>query len=243
MRLPVPPPLQPDRVEQEAGAIQVMAIALVEVGLRLPRHDSGKMKSHRADWRPAYPPPPALEISTATVRTFPLKPCGGRGAGGMASASVDPGRLVAAEPTVGDQSVGQLAADHASRAKDENMHDVLRLVHWEPGHVSCSPGFTNDYKSMCRKPPGILTLAVLFEDQRRDAPVLAVLADRNRPCGICRLLESTAGRQTVLASEEPVSSTFVIKPVISSAFRLIRQCHLDRAVPAVFFEPQCGVHR
>ena len=112
---------QPDRLEEGARAVEIDAVAAFEIGFRLARHDGGEMDDDigalgdqlcggsRAprDRRPAS-------------STLPLKPCG-------TSRRDDIGErqrrdIRAADLPVLDKPIGQLAADHAGRADDEDMH-------------------------------------------------------------------------------------------------------------------------
>ena len=117
---------QTDGFEQRARAVEIDAIALVEIGLRFARHDAGEMEDD--------------------IRPFRDRLLGDAGPGEIACAGFDvigktggPRRLhdidqrqllddVVAERAVDNQPIRQLAADHAGGTGDQNMHWRLPVV-------------------------------------------------------------------------------------------------------------------
>ena len=109
-----------DRFEQRARAVEIDAIALLEIGFRLARYHAGEMKDHVRLLRHRF------------FRSARRGEIGGPGLDVIGKAGrpcrrddVDQrqffDRLVA-ERAVDDEPLGQLAADHAGRAGDKDMH-------------------------------------------------------------------------------------------------------------------------
>ena len=115
--------MEADRVEQEAGAVEIDAVAFVEVGLGLAGDDGGEVED---------------EVGAVLDG---LGGCAGRrqveggtvefageagGCGGLDD--VDQGQAVGRP--VAHQAFGQLAADHAGGADDQDVR------HWLPSRSS-----------------------------------------------------------------------------------------------------------
>ena len=109
-----------DRFEQRAGAVEIDVVALVEIGFGLARHDAGEMEDHL---RPAGDQllrrarcgeiaGRDIDLAREARRLFRRHHVGQR-------QLVD--RLTV-ELAVLDQPRGELAADHAGGAGDQNMH-------------------------------------------------------------------------------------------------------------------------
>ena len=110
----------PDRLEQVARAVEVDAIALLEVGLGLAGDDRREVEDDVG---------PARDEALGDARRRQVRGFGrdreGRAVGLRRRNHVDQRDLVdglAAERLVLDEPVGELDADHAGGADDENVH-------------------------------------------------------------------------------------------------------------------------
>ena len=120
-----------DRLEQRTGAVEVDVVALVEIELGFAGNDAGQMEDHVrpvARW-PARPRP-ASARSRGDRSTLPEKPAGRRRHDDVEQCQ--PVDRLAVEPAVDGKPFGQLAADHAGRAGDEDVHVVCSL----PGQLA-----------------------------------------------------------------------------------------------------------
>ena len=114
------------RLQQGARAVEIDPIALVEIELGLARDHAGEVEDHIGTRRrPPCSPRPWLRGRRSTHSTSPEKPAGAAGAH-----DVEQGQLVdrlAIERAVAGEPPGELAADHAGGAGDEDMHVASSL--------------------------------------------------------------------------------------------------------------------
>ena len=109
-----------DRLEQRPGAVEVDVIALLQIDLGLAGHDPGEMEDHvrplgdglHGDGRIGEIAGPHLHMIGEAGRP-------GRGDDVHQRELFD---RLAVQRAVDDQPLDQLAADHAGRAGDENVH-------------------------------------------------------------------------------------------------------------------------
>ncbi len=109
---------------KRARAVEIDAVALLEIGFRLARYHAGEMEDHIRPLRDRlFRCARRGEIGGPGLHVI------GKAGGPRRRDNVDQcqfvDRLVAERP-VDDQPLGQLAADHAGRAGDEDMHSGLR---------------------------------------------------------------------------------------------------------------------
>jgi hypothetical protein len=114
----------PDGLEQGAGAVQVDAVALVEIGLGLARDDGGEVED---DVRPLRDEPLRLARPRQVGRpNLDRERRSGRGLRGDHVGERRAGDGAVAEGAVPRQALHELAADHAGGAENENVHGASR---------------------------------------------------------------------------------------------------------------------
>ena len=115
-----------DRFQQRARAVEIDAVAFLEIGFRLARHHAGKVKDHLRPLRDRFFRDTRRgEIGGAGLHVI------GKARGPRRRDNVDQCQLfdsAAAERSVDDQPLGELAADHARRAGDQDVHLGFRSI-------------------------------------------------------------------------------------------------------------------
>ena len=120
-----PSTLRADRLEQQADAVEIDAIAAVEVGLGTAGRDGGEVEDDVGPARDQSRRRRRERDTSATrVATGNEAPAGTAGA--TTSASVSCGDRRAADRPVARQALGELAPEHARATRDQDPHDAER---------------------------------------------------------------------------------------------------------------------
>ena len=115
-----------DGVDQVARAVEIDAIALVELGFRLARHDRGEMEDHLRPVRDERRG--RTGVRKIGGHDLDRDRCVGRLCRFDHVLQRHAGDLVLAETPVAQKPVGQFAADHAGRPEDQNVQDLLLVI-------------------------------------------------------------------------------------------------------------------